>query len=446
MNLISFIVIAFFGSSIMVSSAVSNIADGVQIQKVNDSNLKVETVYDGLEYPSSMTFIGSGDILVTEKDKGTIQRIVNGQKIDKPLLDVPVANENERGLLGIIFMKKEEGPSYVYLYFTESNNKTDGNDYCPKIISCEDGNDPKGNRLYRYEFDEDNKLKNPQLLLDLPATPGSDHVGGAPVIGPDDNIYLIVGDGSLSTSQTSNIGNGTHPDGRGGVLRIDPNRQLTDTHGILGDKGPSNIYYAYGIRNGFGLDFDPLTGKLWDTENGRDFGDEVNLVEPGFNSGWNKVQGIWTLGKNGTKGELVSEIPDNLVDFNGKGKYSPPEFTWNKTVGVTALKFLKSDKYGEKYKNDMFVGDIHNGNVYHFDLNKKRTGLILEGKLADKVADNEKEDSTLVFASGFHGITDIEVGPDGYLYLLSFHNTTRGDRHHYYGTGGIYRIVPVDNR
>ena len=56
-----------------------------------------------------------------------------------------------------------------------------------------------------------------------------------------------------------------------------------------------------------------------------------------------------------------------------------------------------------------------------------------------------KEDSTLVFASGFHGITDIEVGPDGYLYLLSFYNTIGDDRHHYYGTGGIYRVVPVNN-
>ena len=54
-----------------------------------------------------------------------------------------------------------------------------------------------------------------------------------------------------------------------------------------------NLYYAYGLRNSFGMDFDPLTGNLWDTENGPEYGDEINLVEPGFNSGWNKVQGVW---------------------------------------------------------------------------------------------------------------------------------------------------------
>ena len=61
-------------------------------------------------------------------------------------------------------------------------------------------------------------------------------------------------------------------------------------------------YYAYGIRNSFGLDFDPITGKLWDTENGPTFGDEINLVEPGFNSGWNKIQGIWKTDFQPTEG------------------------------------------------------------------------------------------------------------------------------------------------
>ena len=62
---------------------------------------------------------------------------------------------------------------------------------------------------------------------------------------------------------------------------------------LIGDEYPLNLYYAYGIRNSFGMDFDPLTGNLWDTENGPEYGDEINLVEPGFNSGWNKVQGVW---------------------------------------------------------------------------------------------------------------------------------------------------------
>jgi glucose/arabinose dehydrogenase len=59
---------------------------------------------------------------------------------------------------------------------------------------------------------------------------------------------------------------------------------------ILGNSDPLNMYFAYGIRNSYGIDFDPVTGKLWDTENGVNYGDEINLVEPGFNNGLDWVK------------------------------------------------------------------------------------------------------------------------------------------------------------
>ena len=113
----------------------------------------------------------------------------------------------------------------------------------------------------------------------------------------------------------------------------------------------------------------------------------------------------------------------------GKGKYSPPEFTWRESLGPTAIKFLNSDRLGKQYENDIFVGDISKGNLYHFDLNQDRTQLILEGSLADKVADKDEENEGIIFGQGFGAITDIEVGPDGYLYIVGIHGT-------------IHRIVP----
>ena len=47
-----------------------------------------------------------------------------------------------------------------------------------------------------------------------------------------------------------------------------------------------DYHLPYSLRNTFGMDFDPITGNLWDTENGNTFGDEINLVKPGFDSGW----------------------------------------------------------------------------------------------------------------------------------------------------------------
>jgi aldose sugar dehydrogenase len=403
---------------------------------VADPNLKVEALYQGLKHPTSMAFLGQDDILVLEKDNGTVRRIVNGTLLSKPLLDVPVASKGERGMLGIAIARHEtDNRTYVFLYYTESATGRDG-----------DG-DGLRNRLYRYEF-VNNTLVKPKLLLDLPA--GFYHNGGRILIGPDKYVYITIGEidsTSLPAERNKALNNesrdANEPDGRGGILRIDQNGQPIDPHGILGDEEPLNKYYAYGIRNSFGMDFDPLTGKLWDTENGPYFGDEINLVEPGFDSGWRKVQGIWTVadGKKGDedKGALAPEKPENLVDFNGKGNYSSPEFTWRNTVGPTELKFLSTDKLGKKYENDILVADVSYGRIYHFKLNQNRTELLLQDPLKDKVANNDKELNHVLFAQGFDsgrdqvefGITDMEIGPDGYLYFVSL------------GEGKIYRIVPA---
>ena len=108
-----------------------------------------------------------------------------------------------------------------------------------------------------------------------------------------------------------------------------------------------------------------------------------------------------------------------LVDFQEKGKYSDPEFVWNKTIGVTSIKFLNSDKLGKKYENDIFVASSNGPFIYHFDLTEDRKGLLLGGPLKDKVANNADELQANIFARDFGGITDMEVGPDGFLYVLS---------------------------
>jgi aldose sugar dehydrogenase len=384
---------------------------------ISDPNLKTQVVAEGLDTPTTMAFLGPNDFLVLEKDKGTVIRVVNGSASDKPVLDVDVANSAERGMCGIA-VSKTSSKTYVFLYFTEINGK-DGDD--------RKGKEPEGNRLYRYELVDD-KLVDPVLLLDLPAYPGPRHNGGAIEIGPDQNIYIPVGDidGSrrtfYSATQTQNFAAGITADGRSGILRITQDANPVG-EGILGDSMPLRLYYAYGIRNSFGLDFDPVTGSLWDTENGPFEGDEINLVYPGFNSGWQEIYGF-----SSSHGIFDKQ---KLVTFGGKGKYDEPKLVWGNSTGLTSLVFLDSDKLGTQYRNDMFVGDVHNGRLYHFKLNNERNDLILPKAVEEKFIENpvNSEAENIVFGDGFGGITDLTIGPDGYLYVVSI------------GQGKIFRIL-----
>jgi aldose sugar dehydrogenase len=415
---------------------------------INDPNLKAEVIFKGLRYPTSMAFLGPKDILVTEKDTGTVRRIVNGTILPQPLLDVNVASYGHRGMLGIAIApppipQSKHGhvndnnntTTYVFLYYTEAPTK-DGDD-------IKEGKQPLGNRLYRYELINNNKLVNPKLLLDLPATPGAIGNGGKVIVGSNNNIYITIGDvGNGHTTKAQNVQNGSDPDGTGGILRINQDGKAV-VPGILSNKFPLNLYYSYGMWNSFGVDFDPVTGNLWDTENGLIFGDEINLVQPGFNSGYNKIDGIWLRGYNidQTEKHHVAPLhPHDLVDFGGIGKYHTPQFTWFRSVAPTGIKFFNSNKMGSPYENDIFVGDNINGNIYHFKLNSQRTELILprNGPFADIVANTNSSDTLngIIFGKGFGGITDIKVGPgtdDGYLYVLTFDKTQ----------GTIYRIVPT---
>jgi aldose sugar dehydrogenase len=396
---------------------------------INDPNLNVETVAEGIKFPTSMAFSAEDDILVLEKNNGTIKRIIDGQVQTEPLLDLNVANQGERGMLGIATARNANGSTYVFLYLTESlSGSDDSNDSA--------STDPPRNRLYRYDW-LNGSLSNPRLLLDLPAVPGPNHNGGKIAIGPDRNVYISIGnlnDKHLESflTKAENLEDGIAPDGRSGILRItqDGNAVLNNSSTLLGDKDPLDKYYAFGIRNSFGLAFDPVTGKLWDTENGPDYGDEINLVEPGFNSGWLKVQGIWRIHPDGGKAGKTSLSPNDLTNFGGKGNYSIPEFIWFNTVGPTGLAFVNSNKYGDQYENDLFVGDFNNGNLYHFDLDNNRTGLYLREPLVDRIAQNPNETQNIIFGQGFGGITDVKLGPDGYLYILAATHDS------------VFRIVP----
>jgi aldose sugar dehydrogenase len=169
-----------------------------------DPNLKVEVVAQGLRSPTSMAFLGPNDILVMEKETGTVQRVVNGKMLPQPLLQVPVSTTSERGMLGIAIAKHSNGPTYVFLYYTKDGGA---------------GSQSLANVLYRYEL-SNNQLVNPKLLLNLPALPGPNHNGGKVLVGLDSNVYTVIGDLRAHRTQAQNVVNGPAADSTGGILRV----------------------------------------------------------------------------------------------------------------------------------------------------------------------------------------------------------------------------------
>ncbi len=335
---------------------------------------------------------------------------------DEPVLKVDVDNTTLtccRGLLGIAATSGQGTNAKVFLYFSEA--------------ATEDN--PVRNKVYKYGWNG-NTLENTKLLLDLPAEPGPNHPAGKIALGKDGFLYTTIGDLN-NEGKLQNIPDGPDPSDSSVILRINPDDGSAPADNPFVNLAKSypesqiDKYYGYGIRNSFGLAIDPVTGFLWETENGdRDY-DEINLVRPGFNSGWKQLMGP------------ISEsdvTEDELVVFPG-AYYGDPKFSWNPSLGVTDIEFLSSDKLGLEYENNAFVGDIVNGNLYFFKVNDTRTGLMFENPniQRDLVANDDEKLNDITLGTGFEGIIDIETGPDGFLYVLTFDQKKNGE-------GKIYRI------
>ena len=206
-------------------------------------------------------------------------------------------------------------------------------------------------------------------MLALPVTPGPNHDGGMLLLGPSESglagdgrpLYAVIGDLNRS-GQLQNISTGVGPDDTGVIFRVEQDgtahplnpffpycstattTTCTDNAGYpSGQTCITNVakYCAYGVRNSFGLAIDPVTGKLWNTENGPSSYDEVNQIEPGFNSGWSRIMGP------------VSRDLEGLADlFNMPGtndSYSDPEFSWLATIAPTAIVFPFGGALGAAY-------------------------------------------------------------------------------------------------
>ena len=258
------------------------------------------------------------------------------------------------------------------------------------------------------------------------------HNGGVMTVGLDGQVYAVIGDqgGTLdddnelkdSYSLTQNHNQGEFDD-TGVIILVGLDEDIIKPKD---SQNPLDHYYAIGIRNSFGLAIDPVTGNLWDTENGPEYFDEVNLVSENFNSGWAV-----------TMGPASEKQSAKLLNFN-KYTYDDPKFSWENTFAPTGLAFADSKAFS-KYSNELFVAGC-TGQIFKFKLNDSRDNFVFDSThLQDLVLNmvkNESEENIIepsdeiLFGDGFGCITDLKFGPDGNLYVVSLSDNM------------IYRNIP----
>ncbi|MEO8433995.1 MAG: PQQ-dependent sugar dehydrogenase [Pyrinomonadaceae bacterium] len=447
------------------STIVTNVTTQASGPSMLDSNLSVQTVINGLSQPTSMAFIGKNDFLVLEKDTGRVKRVLNGA-LQSTVLDLAVNSASERGLLGIALHPNFANTGFVYLYWTESNTGADSSILADVPLL--------GNSVDRFVWNGSTLAfdRNMIKLRAYQADPGQplrgNHNGGVIRFGLDGKLYLIIGDNGRRGLLQNITSGGPVPDDQYGGPEPD-NAHLTGVIIRLNDDGTTpgdnpffnantgltgeaaanaKKIYAYGVRNSFGMAFDPLSTNLWTEENGDDAFDEINRVGPGFNGGWIQVigpvnriaqykqiettYGLGTLQQLRWPPSLIADTPaaamSRLYNLPGS-QYTDPEFSWKYAVAPSPIGFLRGRAFGAQYEGDLFVGAsrtfLSGGYLFRMKLTPDRQHLLFtDSRLSDLVADNlDKfdiaESESLLIGRDFGITTDIQTGTNGNLFVVS---------------------------
>jgi len=333
--------------------------------------LKAVTVRGGLDNPTGFTFAPNGRIWYIEKNTGRVYILNRDTGRRRLFTDITrVSGLGERGGLGIALHPAWPARPFVYVYVT----RMDGG-----MLQ---------NEVLRFRS-EDDRAAATKRLFGWRVNSATNHNGGRILFGPDGNLWIVTGENAEPrfSQQRANI--------RGKILRIKPDGSVPNTNPF------GTRVYATGIRNSFGMAFDPETDRLWETENGPGCNDEINLIRRAGNFAWGPHQSC---------GSRPAPLDTNR---DGANRVLPEEW-FVSTLGITGAAFCDNCGLGAARNGDLFYGDVNTAHLYVSELNAARTGIV--GSPEDVLAL-----STVVYS--------MEVGPRHRIYFS--------------GPNGIYRLATV---
>ncbi|MFO0837941.1 MAG: PQQ-dependent sugar dehydrogenase [Phycisphaerae bacterium] len=378
-------------------------------QTLIDPDLTVQTAVSGLQQPTSIVFLGPEDFLVAEKSTGQVKRIKGG--VIQSVLDLPVNSAGYRGLLGIELHPQFATNGWAYVFYSRADA---------------DGGAWLENRISRFTWTGAAfTASSERAIVTFAADPNQNNgvicSGGVMRFGPDGKLYGSTGDmtrGDFDNGRLEQNTSDTAVAGVGGLYRLNEDGSVPADNPFARQADPAvRRLIAYGVRDSFGITFD-RNGALWMTENGPEVYDEINLVRPGFNSGWLKIMGPDKRNAAFLRNQFTAYDEPALVKLPGS-HYDDPKFSFLQPIGITSLIWIESPLFPATLRGKLLVGDTNFGHLYAFSPNASRQDFALGGALSDAVADTPAERDQVVIGSGWGITTDLKLGPDGYLYQVS---------------------------
>jgi glucose/arabinose dehydrogenase len=288
-------------------------------------------------WPAAFAFTPNGkELFYLERFSGEIHRFLFRGKRDRVWATIPdVVGAGEQGALGIALdprWHRRRGKQWVYAFIT--HGPSDEN----RIIRMRKRKKGRGVLTRRLL----------SIDLDLPNT---NHNGGVIHFGPDRKLYAVTGDQGQEPARSQDLA-----DPAGKVLRLNRDGSRPADNPV-----PGSLAFSFGHRNSFGFAFDPLTGDIWQSENGPNCNDEVNLILPGGNYAW------------GPEGTACPSGGGDVTDTNASGPDPRrlPEVNYASVIVPTGAAFCRGCGLGPGVEGDLLVGTF-GGSIHRYDLDPQR--------------------------------------------------------------------------
>jgi glucose/arabinose dehydrogenase len=320
-----------------------------------------------LETPWSLALLPGGDMLVTERDAGTLRRIKDGQLEPEPIAGTPeVAAGGQGGLLDIVLHPNFAENRMLYLSYAAS------------------GPGGRGTEVMRARLDGEQLSDAKVIFRAEPKTAGSAHYGSRLLFGPDGTLFITLGDRYAYRDEAQNLGNHL-----GTIVRLKDDGSVPDDNPFVGKDDAKPEVFSYGHRNSQGIALRPGTSEIWQHEHGPRGGDEVNILKAGANYGWPVI----TYGID-YSGAIIS-------DKTEAAGMEQPVVYWVPSIAPSGMAFYQGEKFPQ-WQGDLFVGALAGTHLRR---------LKLEGS---KIVEQE-----VLLGDFGERIRDVRIGADGSLYIVT---------------------------